>query len=276
MKAAVLLQGDPRFCVEFDRFLENFQECDQVDWFMYLWENNTSTANLAAGDGHRVVADSWQHVNRDRALQRFAEYLPSHHRVVNLALGDQNSVVHEPLTENFAQETRQANVWKMWYSLHNANRLRTEYERENNFVYDLVVRTRPDVALMNPIRAPHLKDQLDKDPNLVIIPNNKRCGYNGTWMCDLFAISSSKNMTVYCDLYNQALAHHQAGVIFHPETMLGQHLQRNNLRYEPGGFEIEFRHQGIWRDVTTGEEWTSNRVPNWHEKIYISEFGRWA
>ena len=276
MKVAVLIQGDPRFCSEFDLFLENLQECDQVDYFMYLWENNTPTANLAAGEGHQVVAPSWRRVNRSWALNKFLNNLPSHHRVVNLTLANQDSIVHETLTENCAQETRQANVWKMWYSLHHANKLRIEYEREHNFSYDLVIRTRPDVAIMNPIRAPHLKDQLDKDTNLVIIPNNKRCGYHGTWMCDLFAISSPETMTVYCDLYNQALTHHKAGVIFHPETMLGQHLQRNNYRYEPGGFEIEFRHQGIWRDTHTGEEWPSNRVPDWHGKIYISNFGRWA
>ena len=32
MKAAVLLQGDPRFCKEFDTFLENLKGFDQVDY----------------------------------------------------------------------------------------------------------------------------------------------------------------------------------------------------------------------------------------------------
>jgi len=44
----------------------------------------------------------------------------------------------------------------------------------------------------------------------------------------------------------------------------------------PGGFNIEFRHLGIWQDRTTGEQWTSNTVPTWDNKIYISNFGQWA
>jgi hypothetical protein len=32
---------------------------------------------------------------------------------------------------------------------------------------------------------------------------------------------------------------------------------------------------GIWKDLTTGEEWSSGDVPGWHNKIYISNFGRW-
>ena len=111
MKAAVLLQGDPRFCKEFDLFLENLKGFDQVDYFIYLWENNTPTADLLQGDGHCVVAPAWQRVDRIWALQKFHDLLPPGHRVVALELGNQDDVAYTPVTENFAQETRQGNVW---------------------------------------------------------------------------------------------------------------------------------------------------------------------
>ena len=95
-------------------------------------------------------------------------------------------------------------------------------------------------------------------------------------ICDLFGIANSETMTVYCDLHNQALEHHRAGCIFHPETLLAKHLQYNNKRYWPGDFGIEFRYLGKWKDAETGEEWSSKDVPNWDNKIYISKFGRWA
>lgn len=275
MKAAVLLQGDPRFCQEFDMFLENLKGFDQVDYFMYMWEHNTPTANLLNGDGHQVVAPAWQELNRIKALQRFQELLPKGHRVVALELGNQHDIEWQQVTENFAPETRQGNVWKMLYSLYMANNLRVKYETENNVTYDMVIRTRPDVALMTEVDAEYLKPHLDNDPNLVIIPKNKRCGYYNVMICDLFGISTPETMTVYCDLYNQAISHHKAGCIFHPETLLAKHLQYNNKRYWPGNFEIEFRHLGRWRDTDTGEEWTSNKVPTWNNKIYVSKFGRW-
>jgi len=126
------------------------------------------------------------------------------------------------------------------------------------------------------VNASDIKNRLNNEPNLVIIPNNKRCGHGGIWMCDLFGMGTSETMTKYCDLYNQILDHHRQGTIFHPETMLGKHLQKNDCRYDGMGFNIEFRHMGKWRDINSGEEWPSTNVPGWDNKIYISDFGRWA
>jgi hypothetical protein len=275
MKAAVLIQGDSRFCAEFDLFLENLKGFDQVDYFMCLWKNNYQTANLLNGAGHQVVSPSWHNLTEDWVLNKFRQELPQGHRIIKLQLIDQDSVPVQLVTENFAKETRQENVWKMLYSLHQANQMRVEYETALGIEYDMVIRTRPDVALMEPIEAEILKTHLNNDPNLVIIPRNKRCGYNGVFICDLFAIATPETMTVYCDLYNQALDHHASGTIFHPETLLGIHLRKNSKSFEPGNFNIEFRHLGKWRDINTGEEWASDKVPNWNNKIYISEFGRW-
>ena len=86
----------------------------------------------------------------------------------------------------------------------------------------------------------------------------------------------SYNGSISPVLYNQALDHHKEGTIFHPETMLGKHLQKNDCRFDGLGFSIEFRHMGKWRDINTGEEWPANNVPGWDNKIYISDFGRWA
>lgn len=275
MRAAILLQGDPRFCSEFDLFLTNLHGYDEVDWFMYMWKDSPPTANLLAGTGHQVVAPAWQHVDKDWALNKFKELLPKNHKIISLELADQNSVKTFPITENFAQETIQSNVWKMWYSQYMANQLKIQHEKENNFTYDVVIRTRPDVSLSDKLDLQYVFEQLKLEGNTVIIPQNKRCGY-GVYICDLFGISTSANMNVYSDLYNQALDHHSRGVIFHPETMLARHLEFNNLRYTTLGFNIEFRNHGIWKDITTGETWSSNIVPGWENKIYISDFGRWA
>ena len=275
MLAAILLQGDPRFCSEFDQFLENLKGFDQVDYFLYMWEDNFPTAELLANGGHQVVAPAWQHIDKEWALNKFKELLPAGHTIVTLELADQSSVKTFPIESNFAVETRQDNLWKMMYSLFMANEARRKYEAENNFIYDVVIRTRPDVAVTSTIDAVNVKTKLDNNPNTVITPDNKGCGHDGVWICDLFGMGTSETMTIYCDLYNQALDHNKAGVKFHPETLLGRHLERNGCKHNFGGFKIEFRHLGMWKDLTTGEEWSSGGVPGWHNKIYISNFGRW-
>lgn len=274
MRVAVLLQGDPRFCSEFDLFLENLVGADQVDWFMYLWADNAPTANLLAGTGHKVVAPCWQKINRDWALAKFKEYFPSHHQVAGLELGDQNIVPVHQITKNFAQETVQSNVWKMWYSQYMSNKMRTNYEDHHGFKYDVVIKTRPDVSLENHLDVRFMREHFNKEPNLVLMSQNKRCGY-GVFITDLIGVSTSDNMTTYTNLYNEALDHHKRGVIFHPETMLAKHLDHHGLKYAPADFNINFRRNGIWTDNTTGEQWNSVFVPTWHNKTYTSKFGRW-
>lgn len=164
----------------------------------------------------------------------------------------------------------------MWYGWYMVNQLRINYENNNNVNYDFVIKTRPDVALMQEINFNDIKSKLHSNPKTVIIPSNKGSGYDGIWTCDLFGIGLPETMTTYCDLYNQALNHHRVrGFKFHPETMLGKHLHHNGYRYVQGNFNIEFRRFGIWKDIITGQEWPSTTVPTWFGKSYNSNFGRW-
>ncbi len=275
MRVAILLQGEPRFCSEFDLFLQNLVGFDRADWFMYLWKDSPSTSNLLSSEGHQVVAPCWQHIERDWALNKFRELFPSNHSIITLELADQTTVPMYNITENFAVESIQSNVWKMWYSQHMANKLRTDYENSQNFKYDVVIKARPDISLESHLDVTYMRKHFDGESNLVLMSQNKRCGY-GVMISDLIGISTSNNMTTYTNLYNEAVDHHRSGTIFHPETMLARHLEHHGLKYAPADFKIEFRRNGIWRDVTTGEEWKSPFVPSWSNKIYISDFGRWA
>ena len=276
MKAAILIQGEPRFCAEFDQFISNLQGYDRVDWFFYVWKTSPPTSNLVGHDGHKVVAPYWQNIdNREEAVEKIKKLLPANHRVVRFEPIDQNEVPIHQVTENYAQETIQPNVWKMWYSQHKANFMKTEQERAENIKYDVVIRTRPDVAVHGNISADYMKNRFENDKSVVLISQNKKCGY-GVFITDLIGISTSENMDIYTDLYNQALEHHARGVIFHPETMLAKHLEHNGLRYESGEFSLEFRNLGHWESTATGETWPGNGVPDWNnDKIYISNFGSW-
>jgi hypothetical protein len=275
MKVAVLIQGDPRFCKEFDLFLENLVGYDQIDWFFYLWEKSPPTANLVGGSGHHIVAPSWQHITKEWAYNKIQNFLPDGHYIAGLALDDQDRLTFKEVNDNFAKETIQSNVWKMWFSQYKVNELKTRYEKENGFTYDLVIRSRPDVALIDTLDLEIVKCHLDNRPNMILMPENKNCGY-GIRVCDLFGIGSSQNMNVYCNIYNQALTHHAKGVIFHPETLLGVHLLKNNLYFRYGNFKIDFRFLGYWKNIKTEEIYYSDEIPRWEDAVYHSNFGRWA
>ena len=276
MRVAVLIQGEPRFCAEFDHFIKKLDGCDNVDWFFYLWKTSPATSNILGSTGHELVAPSWQNIDIGWAADKLKENLPAGHRIVALMLGDQSLIQHPEITTNYAKETIQSNVWKMWYSQHQVNQLKLKYEQMYNFNYDLVIRSRPDVALVDPVNLLAVNYHIRQKNNLVIIPHNKLCGYGRAVISDLFGMSRSENMNIYTDVYNHALSHHHQGVIFHPETILAFHLIKNKLDYQSGNFNIEFRWLGKWRNIETGEEYTSQTVPTWEGHVYISDFGRWA
>jgi hypothetical protein len=240
-----------------------------------MWENNPPTANLMSSHGHQVVAPCWQTINKEWALERFQRFLPAGHQVVALELADQNSVPIIEVESNKCETVIFGNVWKMWYSQYMANKLKIAHEQANNFKYDLVIKIRPDVSLLNQVDLRHMKQYFDREPNLVLMSNNKRCGY-GVAISDLNAITTSDGMNIYTDIYNQALDHHKRGCIFHPETMLARHLEHNGMHYAPAGYDIEFRNLGVWTDSVTGETWNATIPPNWTNKYYTSNFGRWG
>ena len=279
MRAAILIQGEPRFCAEFDLFIANLQGYTQIDWFFYLWKNSPVESDIVGSSGHQLVAPNWQHIDIEWAINKFKENLPSNHHVAVLKLDDEYQVTHSPITENYATETIQSNVWKMWYSQYQVNQLRLMYEEKYNFEYDIVIRGRPDVGLISILDLNIVKPYLDQKKNLIITPMNHFAGHGDFIICDLFGLGNSDNMNIYTDIYNQALTHHSNGVKFHPETMLARHLLLNGIDYRAGSFKVSFRRLGLWKDIHTGKTYTSSAAPQtdpaWKDLVYISNFGRW-
>lgn len=264
MKVAVLISGQPRFCAEFDLFLYNLQGYDQIDWFFYMWKENKPPY----AQGYDLVAPSWQIINKDWALEKITSYLPSSHHVVNFELDSDEELVFPDVPRNDGVTNPHA-TWRMWYSMKQVDMLRQQHEVHTGQKYDLVIKTRPDTGLMSTIDLRMIKQHIDADPSLVIQPANKICGY-GPVICDLFAITSSDNMSIYTNLVNEAKYYYDQGWFFHPETMLAKYLMEKRLSVRSGTFKIEFRYLGVWKDPITG------RATQQNVGTYISNYGRWS
>ena len=111
-------------------------------------------------------------------------------------------------------ETNPESLEKMWWGINSANRLKLNYEQQNGFKYDFVIRCRPDLIIHNP---------LELKPNDIFIPIgwDHRSGYN-----DTFAYGSSEQIDWYAELYNNLIpyAPHQK---VHPESFLKLHLSKS-------------------------------------------------
>jgi hypothetical protein len=116
-------------------------------------------------------------------------------------------------------ESNPESLFKMWYSIKKANELKTQYEIENGFEYDIVIKSRFDLKILDNIN-------FKKDFNSIFIPIgwDHRDGYN-----DLFAYGDSKSMDYYCNLYNYLINYLKDGHLIHPETLLKVHLNKSKI-----------------------------------------------
>ena len=255
MRVALLLSGEPRFCSEFDLFLENLRGYDQVDWFVWLWRDSQCEEHR----GVDVVAPSWRHLDYRSTHDRLASYLPTGHQLTELSIVDK-SAYPAPQVHHKAGETSVERMWGMYNSLYQCDLTRRACEQRTGQPYDLVIRTRPDLGLSAPLDLVHYKQLLDQNPSTVVTPTNHVHGREHKTN-DMMAMGLSDSMSIYCDLakyivdYNQ-----QLGVIYHPETTLAFHMHTQGLKnYNRDSFEVVLRAHGS--------------VVN---NVYRSNYGRWA
>lgn len=149
---------------------------------------------------------------------------------------------------NFCRnETKINNFLSQAYNIKICDLLRQEYEKQNNFEYDVVVRCRTDVF--------YYKSFDEEQLNLaklgyVLIPTEWDFKEVTPYaVSDSFAMTNSKNMTKYSTLYNFIESYYNNGVLMHPETMVGNHIIQQSLQ------RIEIFGHGWYKfeNIDTGE-----------------------
>lgn len=100
-----------------------------------------------------------------------------------------------------------ATVFPQLYKLWDCNRLKTEYEKQNDFQYDLVIRFRPDMCLVEEIPKEYLTDFLDIDKvsqNKIFTINPPKIFYPNR-VYDIFFFGNNESMNILCDCWNNIL-----------------------------------------------------------------------
>ena len=115
-------------------------------------------------------------------------------------------------------ETSVENCINMYYKIMKCNELKTQYENEKKFKYDIVIRLRTDTHFQEPVI-------FSEDRNKIFIPNNLDFG----GVCDQFAYGSSQLMDKYCDIFHNIKPYFDEGCKFHPETLLKYHCDKLGL-----------------------------------------------
>jgi hypothetical protein len=100
-----------------------------------------------------------------------------------------------------------------------SNDLKTEYEKENNFEYDVVIRSRFDSGLLKDIDLTIVK------PNLIIGID----AIDSPLLCDWLFYGDSKTMDKIVDVYNNITELNKITKIFCGENVLWANMEKHSV-----------------------------------------------
>ncbi len=112
----------------------------------------------------------------------------------------------------------------MFYSIHESNKLKKQYEYENNFIYDWVIRIRFDMAIPS---GPLNLNELDNNHLWVATG----CFDNVNGYLDSLGYSSSQIMDIYSDTFNHIdyIIGNNPNMGICGEYVLRKHIDKNNI-----------------------------------------------
>jgi|LakMenE01Jun11ns_1017448.scaffolds.fasta_scaffold9679634_1 hypothetical protein len=129
----------------------------------------------------------------------------------------------------------QMNISSMYYTLMKVFYQLEYYSKNNNILYDLIIKFRSDLVFDN---LPNL-NSFDKNKNIIYIPNYCKSSINPhiNQINDQVAFGNYKLMKKYCMVYsNIELYLKDKYNYYHPETLLAYHIHYNKINIK----EINF------------------------------------
>lgn len=230
MKIALLLSGNPRFSIDFDSQLQNLQG-NNIDVFIVFWRRPQGI--------DPKLSPNWCNLTDGKeVIEKLVPHLPANYNIKHAEVVTEDQF--DPLPYNYdAYNSTPLNVWQQYNILKYCDSKRIQSGN-----YDLVIRSRTDLGLSEPIDLPLAYATLQKHPKCIFIPNNQRYGYTidfgyfQTGFNDQFAIGLSDTMTLYTHAIDNFDSLYQDGIKYNPEFLVQTHLYRNGISWPPTSWAI--------------------------------------
>ena len=121
---------------------------------------------------------------------------------------------------------QQSSVFYSFYNIFMCNELKRKYEIQNNFKYNLVIRSRADYFWFRCLT----NIELQLAQNNILIPADWAFkGVRPYARADVFAIGGSKLMDTYSLMFDKISDYINVIGMFHPESLCGYHLMINSI-----------------------------------------------
>jgi hypothetical protein len=257
MKTAILISGWPRFHTEFDEQLENLQG-SEFEWIVTLWKNYPQTVDITHNAGLTPSFINTVKTEED-ARTWFEARMPKGHVLRHVSFIDWNDFPKDLMQgdySNMVPGTVPEAIFRQFWMFQQVNNIRHSYGP-----YDLVMRTRGDAIIFNPLQFDKIHNILQNEKQRLVIASNNR---QRNW-CDTFAIGTPEAMDIYGSVVDSFNDMYQRGVTMHPENIVCHVLESKGIYWMDDGILANIRHSGKYLTPTfTGTQ-----------KYYEPDFGRW-
>ena len=222
MNIAICLSGSLRKIKKSLQSVEDISKTGDIKLFIHTW-NFEKQKNL---QNQRLMPDEDSNIN----------FLLNKFNFESILIDKYESKLdlYEEIKKNCSVKLTQFptlfRYYPMHYSINKANNLKKTYEKENNFIFDLVYRIRFDSKILNPEKLHTNKINGD----IVIIPNIDK-DFSG--INDQFAYGSSTGIDMYSSLFDNL--NKLNGDYFNPEQLLLKHLQNQKLEIQRSELNVD-------------------------------------
>jgi uridine kinase len=178
----------------------------------------------------------------------------------------------------FEQNLQKNNIFNLWNKFYKLNMLKKANE-EIFGTYDIVIKTRPDLCLLNEINFSNCLEQKIYIPKDTKLDKNKLKNISDNYICDTFAFGPSHLMDKYFIDYEKLhILTDMYGNI--SETLLYHHLQTENIPYNI--FNIDYAILlskcnifGICGDSGSGKSTLANILKKFFSNSFLLEGDRY-
>lgn len=221
MKTAICFSGHLRTFFEvFHSVKTNIIDPLNADVFIHTWEVMGAPTRKTQTDNelHYVLCDQQKVI--ELAQPKKIVFEPE--KILETFIKDTNDIVVPEDQRRFIMTHIGYHIG-MFYSIHRANQLKCEYEQENNFKYDRVIRIRPDLFWET-----KLDHSMFPDNNILYIPEIAQFCDEG--MNDQVCIGSSHNVDMYSNIYYDIISYYRNNVITaRPEALFRYHINKHQI-----------------------------------------------
>lgn len=258
MRISVLVSGEPRFCSEFNKIIENLKDYN-VDWYFTLWSNCDSKNGIGKG----YISENWRNINYDFAYNKIQSNLPPAHKIIHLEIIDQTSIHFENITHRLGWGAKSEYSHKMTYGWFLTCLAKKKYEDENSFNYNIVIKGRPDAGI--DVNLELIKELLEGQRHVIFPGAGMPSGtsYRNKFITDILFVSSSKIMDDICNFYNTAKIHFDKGTDWNIEQLLICHLEDLNITTS--------RNESLYLHFRMAKD----HVGGWNPNLWTPNFDNW-